>query len=218
VPILLFSYSLFIQAFVPAARSFVTKEASAVTAGLRRKRPYRSGEQAQALIESLQREKGLYRDFRFGHFVQAADVAEQVKIIAELPSVFPLEGKNPGEEPPRMRFAPSPTGSLHVGGARTALYNYLVAKKGQIDYPGSNAAFILRIEDTDVARSTKGSFVFDRSASVSRCFMMDAIIFHTDKIVPLHPSLSLALQTINNNTRIREFRLGRFAMAGFDLG
>ena len=72
--------------------------------------------------------------------------------------VFPLQGINPVDSPPRMRFAPSPTGSLHVGGARTALYNWLVAKKGQKDFPGSNAAFVLRVEDTDVARSTKGNF------------------------------------------------------------
>jgi glutamyl/glutaminyl-tRNA synthetase len=83
-----------------------------------------------------------------------------VRQIAELPSVFPLEGKNPSDAPPRMRFAPSPTGSLHVGGARTALYNWLVAKKGQIDQPNSDAAFVLRIEDTDVARSTKGTLNF----------------------------------------------------------
>ena len=51
----------------------------------------------------------------------------------------------------RMRFAPSPTGSLHVGGARTAFYNWLVAQKNP------NDKFILRIEDTDVARSTKGA-------------------------------------------------------------
>ena len=44
------------------------------------------------------------------------------------------------------RFAPSPTGSLHLGGARTALFNYLVAKK-------YNGQFILRIEDTDRERS-----------------------------------------------------------------
>ena len=55
-----------------------------------------------------------------------------------------------------MRFAPSPTGSLHVGGARTALYNWLVAKKGQLDYDRDQAAFVLRVEDTDLARSTKG--------------------------------------------------------------
>lgn len=50
----------------------------------------------------------------------------------------------------RTRFAPSPTGSLHVGGARTALYNWLVAKK-------TGGKFVLRIEDTDVARSTRES-------------------------------------------------------------
>jgi len=47
----------------------------------------------------------------------------------------------------RVRFAPSPTGYLHVGGARTALYNYLFAR-------GQGGAFVLRIEDTDAARST----------------------------------------------------------------
>jgi nondiscriminating glutamyl-tRNA synthetase len=50
----------------------------------------------------------------------------------------------------RVRFAPSPTGYLHVGGARTALYNYLFAKKNK-------GEFILRIEDTDEARSTEES-------------------------------------------------------------
>ena len=47
---------------------------------------------------------------------------------------------------PRVRFAPSPTGSLHVGGARTALYNLLFARK-------EKGTFLLRIEDTDVERS-----------------------------------------------------------------
>ncbi|MDF2529997.1 MAG: gltX 1, partial [Gammaproteobacteria bacterium] len=47
----------------------------------------------------------------------------------------------------RTRFAPSPTGYLHVGGARTALYSYLAARKDQ-------GTFILRIEDTDLERST----------------------------------------------------------------
>ena len=50
--------------------------------------------------------------------------------------------------PPRVRFAPSPTGSLHVGGARTALYNWLFARR-------HGGTFILRIEDTDVERSKK---------------------------------------------------------------
>lgn len=50
----------------------------------------------------------------------------------------------------RVRFAPSPTGYLHVGGARTALYNYLYAKQ-------QGGKFILRVEDTDEARSTDES-------------------------------------------------------------
>ena len=48
----------------------------------------------------------------------------------------------------RTRFAPSPTGDLHIGGARTALFNWLLARHAQ-------GVFILRIEDTDVARSTE---------------------------------------------------------------
>ena len=47
----------------------------------------------------------------------------------------------------RTRFAPSPTGYLHVGGARTALYSWLYAKH-------NNGEFVLRIEDTDLERST----------------------------------------------------------------
>jgi hypothetical protein len=124
---------------------------------LRRPRLKKSGDSCTAYIEKLQREQGLFRDFKYGAFQATIDTASTTEIqCAELPSVFPLEGQNPETAPPRMRFAPSPTGSLHVGGARTALYNWLVAKKGQLDYPKSNAAFVLRIEDTDVARSTKG--------------------------------------------------------------
>lgn len=51
----------------------------------------------------------------------------------------------------RTRFAPSPTGYLHVGGARTALFNYLYAR-------AQKGKFILRIEDTDQARSTEQSY------------------------------------------------------------
>jgi len=50
----------------------------------------------------------------------------------------------------RVRFAPSPTGFLHIGNARTAVYNYLVSKK-------ENAELILRIEDTDMERSSRES-------------------------------------------------------------
>ncbi len=52
--------------------------------------------------------------------------------------------------PVRLRFAPSPTGPLHIGGVRTALYNYLYARKNQ-------GTFILRIEDTDQGRYVKGA-------------------------------------------------------------
>lgn len=50
----------------------------------------------------------------------------------------------------RVRFAPAPTGYLHIGGARTALFNWLFAKQ-------HNGKFILRIEDTDIKRSTQES-------------------------------------------------------------
>ena len=50
----------------------------------------------------------------------------------------------------RVRFAPSPTGHLHVGNARTALFNWLLAR-------GTGGTFILRIEDTDAERSTRAS-------------------------------------------------------------
>ena len=50
----------------------------------------------------------------------------------------------------RTRFAPSPTGFLHIGGARTALFNWLFTRK-------NGGTFILRIEDTDQVRSTEES-------------------------------------------------------------
>ena len=49
----------------------------------------------------------------------------------------------------RVRFAPSPTGALHIGGARTALFNYLLARS-------SSGKFILRVDDTDLERSVPG--------------------------------------------------------------
>lgn len=56
----------------------------------------------------------------------------------------------------RVRFAPSPTGALHIGGLRTALFNYLFAKR-------NNGDFILRIEDTDQSRYVEGSekYIYD---------------------------------------------------------
>src|SRR5438552_2447109 len=68
--------------------------------------------------------------------------------------VLMADGRQLGTEPllvttsaPRVRFAPSPTGYLHVGGARTALLNWLYARH-------SSGKFLLRIEDTDKQRST----------------------------------------------------------------
>ena len=58
--------------------------------------------------------------------------------------------------PIRVRFAPSPTGPLHIGGVRTALYNFLFARK-------HGGKFILRIEDTDQKRFVFGAerYIFD---------------------------------------------------------
>ena len=50
--------------------------------------------------------------------------------------------------PIRVRFAPSPTGYLHIGGARTALFNWLFARK-------TGGTFVLRVEDTDQSRNTE---------------------------------------------------------------
>ena len=64
-------------------------------------------------------------------------------LVAAMPSA-------PTGTRPRLRFAPSPTGALHIGGVRTALFNWLWARK-------TNGSFILRIEDTDQERSTPES-------------------------------------------------------------
>ncbi|MBS9524409.1 glutamate--tRNA ligase [Litoribacter alkaliphilus] len=57
----------------------------------------------------------------------------------------------------RVRFAPSPTGGLHIGGVRTALYNYLFAKK-------NNGKFLLRVEDTDQTRFVPGAEEYIKDA------------------------------------------------------
>jgi hypothetical protein len=63
--------------------------------------------------------------------------------------------------PVRVRFAPSPTGYLHVGGARTALFNYLYARR-------HGGVFVLRIEDTDRERSTEGRHRRSRGHDVAQ--------------------------------------------------
>ena len=80
---------------------------------------------------------------------------------------------------PRLRFAPSPTGYLHVGGARTALFNWLYARK----YGGQ---FLLRIEDTDKARSTDESTraIFDGLAWLGLDY--DGEVVHQGANLPQH--------------------------------
>ena len=68
----------------------------------------------------------------------------------------------------RVRFAPSPTGPLHIGGVRTALYNYLFAKK-------LGGTFILRIEDTDQTRYVPGA----------EQYIIDSLNFQSFKTLPL---------------------------------
>ncbi|OFY67143.1 MAG: glutamate--tRNA ligase, partial [Bacteroidetes bacterium RBG_13_43_22] len=81
----------------------------------------------------------------------------------------------------RVRFAPSPTGPLHIGGVRSALYNYLYAKK-------NNGVFILRIEDTDQARFVEGAeeYIID---SLKWCgIMVDEGIHEGGKYGPYRQS------------------------------
>ena len=72
----------------------------------------------------------------------------------------------------RVRFAPSPTGPLHIGGVRTALYNYLFAKN-------KGGKLILRIEDTDQSRLVKGAenYIIDycKDYFLQRYFILNKI-------------------------------------------
>lgn len=73
-----------------------------------------------------------------------------IRTIRISASASPPPPPSPDAGSIRVRFAPSPTGNLHVGGARTALFNYLFARS-------KGGKFVLRIEDTDLERSTKES-------------------------------------------------------------
>ena len=63
--------------------------------------------------------------------------------------------------PVRVRYAPSPTGFLHLGGLRTALFNFALARRARAREAAAGAplrsAFVLRIEDTDRARNVPGA-------------------------------------------------------------
>jgi len=156
------------SAFVRQSSSFNSRKKDAVIlgSGVRRSRPKPSSETLFQLVEKMQK-IGKHPEVRHGYALSlSATITTETNVAGtmerpgdepQLPSVFPLAGKNVMDVPPRLRFAPSPTGSLHVGGARTALYNWLLAKKGQLDFPKSESGFIVRVEDTDLARSTKES-------------------------------------------------------------
>lgn len=83
--------------------------------------------------------------------------------------------------PVRVRFAPSPTGPLHIGGVRTALFNYLFAKK-------NNGVFYLRIEDTDQNRFVPGAeeYIFDALKWLN--IYPDETVNHNEKFGPYRQS------------------------------
>lgn len=86
----------------------------------------------------------------------------------------------------RVRFAPSPTGFLHVGGARTLLFNYLYAKK-------TGGTLVLRIEDTDQARSTKESERMIMEDVANLHMEADESPFKPGKVGPYRQSERLAV-------------------------
>ena len=79
----------------------------------------------------------------------------------------------------RVRIAPSPSGNLHIGTARTALFNYLFAKK-------NNGKFILRIEDTDALRTSQEYIdnIFDKSLDPLNRFVK-LRSYHYQILIPL---------------------------------
>ncbi len=81
----------------------------------------------------------------------------------------------------RVRFAPSPTGGLHIGGVRTALYNYLIAKK----HKGS---MILRIEDTDQTRYVEGAEEYIKEALEWIGIELDESPWHGGEFAPYRQS------------------------------
>ena len=83
----------------------------------------------------------------------------------------------------RTRFAPSPTGDLHIGGARTALFNWLLARHNQ-------GVLILRIEDTDVARSTRESIQVILDAMTWLGMDWDEGPFYQSQRIPLYKEVA----------------------------
>ena len=103
----------------------------------------------------------------------------------------------------RVRFAPSPTGPLHIGGVRTALYNYLFAKN-------KGGKMILRIEDTDQARFVEGAekYIID---SLKWCGIeFDESVIDGGDFGPYkqsrHPCSQINLTTLYNKVRRKTLR------------
>ncbi|MBV9812853.1 MAG: glutamate--tRNA ligase, partial [Acetobacteraceae bacterium] len=113
----------------------------------------------------------------------------------------------------RTRFAPSPTGALHIGGARTALFNWLFARHG-------GGQFLIRIEDTDRARS--------RPEHTTQILENLAWLGMTPDEEPLHQSArearhrEVALQMVASGTAYRDYtsaeELGRLRAAAESEG
>lgn len=95
-----------------------------------------------------------------------------------------------------VRFAPSPTGHLHIGGARTAIFNWIIAKK-------TGGKFLLRIEDTDIKRSTKESIDQIIESMQWLGLNWDGPIYYQSKQRSRH--LDLANQLLDKNKAYRCF-------------
>jgi len=89
----------------------------------------------------------------------------------------------------KVRFAPSPTGYLHIGGARTALFNWLYARN-------QKGEFILRIEDTDLARSTDE---YSREILDSLSWLGFSWMHYTDRA-----SVSISIENMRRNSLIKD--------------
>ena len=84
-------------------------------------------------------------------------------------------------KPVRVRFAPSPTGPLHIGGVRTALFNYLFAKK-------HGGTFYLRVEDTDQNRFVPGAEAYIMEALEWLGIAPDETVGKNEKFGPYRQS------------------------------
>ena len=108
----------------------------------------------------------------------------------------------------RVRFAPSPTGPLHIGGVRTALYNYLYARK-------YNGKFVLRIEDTDQKRSVDRAEEYIQSCLAwlgidpTRAQPTLEILVRTDKVKDAMYIRNISLSSLKRDLRIMHLILLR---------